>query len=81
MGDVPLLLPTLVVLAVAWIEWRTTRLISVLALVASFVLLVRYPSREAFARMVADPAYQEITGIRTRSLDAAVLQATTPWRG
>ena len=43
------------------------------------VLLVRYPSREAFSRMVADPEYQEITGIRTRSLDAAVLQATTPW--
>ena len=43
------------------------------------VLLVRYPSREAFSRMVADPEYQEITGIRTRSLDAAVLQATIPW--
>ena len=45
------------------------------------VLLVRYPSREAFSRMVADPEYQEITGIRTRSLDAAVLQATVPWSG
>ncbi len=43
------------------------------------VLLVRYPSREAFSRMVADPAYQEITGLRTTALDAAVLQATTPW--
>ena len=44
------------------------------------VLLVRYPSREAFSRMVADPEYQQITGLRTAGLDAAVLQATTPWR-
>ncbi len=43
------------------------------------VLLVRYPSREAFSRMVADPEYQQFTGIRSRSLDAAVLQATVPW--
>lgn len=43
------------------------------------VLLVRYPSREAFSRMVADPEYQEITGLRTAGLDAAVLQATVPW--
>ena len=43
------------------------------------VLLVRYPSREAFSRMVADPEYQQITGLRTRALDNAVLQATTPW--
>lgn len=42
------------------------------------VLLVRYPSREAFSRMVADPEYQQITGLRTAALDAAVLQATTP---
>jgi uncharacterized protein (DUF1330 family) len=45
------------------------------------VLLVRYPSREAFSRMVADPEYQEITGFRSAALDAAVLQATTPWTG
>ncbi|MFI5664080.1 DUF1330 domain-containing protein [Streptomyces sp. NPDC051684] len=38
------------------------------------VLLVRYPSREAFARMVADPEYQEVTGLRTRALSEAVLQ-------
>ena len=44
------------------------------------VLLVRYPSREAFSRMVADPEYQGITGLRTRALEAAVLQATTPWQ-
>lgn len=44
------------------------------------VLLVRYPSRTAFAAMVADPEYQQITGLRTVALDAAVLQATTPLR-
>jgi uncharacterized protein (DUF1330 family) len=43
------------------------------------VLLVRYPSRRAFSEMVADPEYQRITRLRTESLDAAVLQATTPW--
>ena len=43
------------------------------------VLLIRYPSREAFSRMVADPEYQEITGLRTAGLDAAVLQASVPW--
>jgi uncharacterized protein (DUF1330 family) len=43
------------------------------------VLLVRYPSREAFSAMVADPEYQEVTGLRTRALTEAVLQATTPW--
>ncbi|MCW2983645.1 MAG: hypothetical protein JWR63_1215 [Conexibacter sp.] len=40
------------------------------------VLLVRYPSRAAFSEMVADPAYQEITHLRTEALDAAVLQPT-----
>jgi len=43
------------------------------------VLLVRYPSREAFSRMVADPEYQRVTGLRTRALTEAVLQATVPW--
>jgi uncharacterized protein (DUF1330 family) len=43
------------------------------------VLLVRYPSREAFSRMVADPEYQQVTGLRTRALTEAVLQATVPW--
>jgi uncharacterized protein (DUF1330 family) len=43
------------------------------------VLLVRYPSREAFSRMVANPRYQEITGLRTAALSEAVLQATVPW--
>ncbi|WP_306371334.1 DUF1330 domain-containing protein [Nocardiopsis sp. CC223A] len=45
------------------------------------VLLVRYPSREAFGRMVADPGYQEITSLRSRALAEAVLQPTTPWGG
>ena len=43
------------------------------------VLLVRYPSRAAFSRMVADPDYQKITHLRTRALKEAVLQATKPW--
>jgi uncharacterized protein (DUF1330 family) len=43
------------------------------------VLLVRYPSRQAFSAMVADPEYQEVTGLRTRALTEAVLQATRPW--
>ena len=44
------------------------------------VLLVRYPSRAAFCRMVADPEYQAITHLRTSALQEAVLQATTPAR-
>ncbi|WP_293782055.1 DUF1330 domain-containing protein [uncultured Aeromicrobium sp.] len=43
------------------------------------VLLVRYPSRQAFSQMVADPEYQQITGLRTAALDEAVLQASAPW--
>jgi uncharacterized protein (DUF1330 family) len=43
------------------------------------VLLVRYPSRQAFSRMVADPEYQEITRLRTEALEEAVLQPTVPW--
>src|SRR4051795_5613382 len=43
------------------------------------VLLVRYPSRQSFSSMVADPDYQKITGLRTESLEEAVLQATIPW--
>jgi hypothetical protein len=29
--------------------------------------------------MVADPEYQQITGLRTAALDEAVLQAGLPW--
>ncbi|MGY2129377.1 DUF1330 domain-containing protein [Blastococcus sp. SYSU DS0617] len=43
------------------------------------VLLVRYPSHEAFSRMIADPEYQEVTHLRTQALTKAVLQPTTPW--
>ncbi len=43
------------------------------------LLVVRYPSRMAFSRMVANPAYQEITRLRTEALSHAVLQATVPW--
>ncbi|MGI8632195.1 MAG: DUF1330 domain-containing protein [Solirubrobacterales bacterium] len=45
------------------------------------VLLVRYPSRQAFSDMVANPEYQQITGLRSGALDDAVLQATIPWAG
>lgn len=43
------------------------------------VPLVRYPSREAFSRMVAAPEYQEVTRLRTQALTEAVLQPTTRW--
>jgi len=43
------------------------------------VLVVRYPSRQAFSDMVADPGYQRGTHLRSGALTEAVLQATTPW--
>ena len=42
------------------------------------VLIVRYPNREAFSRMVADPDYHEISHLRGSALSEAVLQATVP---
>ncbi len=45
------------------------------------VLLVRYPDRAAFMRMVMNPDYQKITHLRTTALREAVLQPTTPWAG
>ena len=45
------------------------------------VLLVRYPSRQAFSDMVRDPAYGAGTHLRTEALEEAVLQATVPWTG
>jgi uncharacterized protein (DUF1330 family) len=42
------------------------------------VLLVRYPSRQAFSDMIRDPAYGEGTHLRTEALTEAVLQATVP---
>jgi uncharacterized protein (DUF1330 family) len=43
------------------------------------VLLVRYPDRAAFARMVTDPGYQAIIPLRRAALAETVLQPTTPW--
>lgn len=43
------------------------------------VLLVRYPSRQAFSDMVRDPEYGAGTHLRTEALDEAVLQATVAW--
>lgn len=43
------------------------------------VLLVHYPSRQAFSQMVADPEYQQVTHLRTEALEEAVLQPTTGW--
>lgn len=43
------------------------------------VLLVRYPSRERFLAMIADPEYQEATKLRTAALSSTVLQPTIPW--
>ena len=42
------------------------------------ILLVQYPSRQAFSQMVADPDYQQFTHFRTEALTEAVLQATVP---
>ena len=41
------------------------------------MLLVRYPSRVAFSRMVTDPEYQQVTHLRTKALTEAVRQPTT----
>ncbi|MEZ5093423.1 DUF1330 domain-containing protein [Nocardioides sp.] len=43
------------------------------------VLLVRYPSVQAFAAMIADPGYWEVTTWRTQALAEAVLQPTSSW--
>jgi uncharacterized protein (DUF1330 family) len=43
------------------------------------VLLVRYPTRQAFSDMVRDPEYGAGTHLRTEALEEAVLQATVPW--
>jgi uncharacterized protein (DUF1330 family) len=38
------------------------------------VALVRYPTRQAFADMIADPDYQSADPVRMSALDEAVLQ-------
>ncbi|UJR83338.1 DUF1330 domain-containing protein [Sandaracinus amylolyticus] len=43
------------------------------------VLLVRYPDRAAFSKMVADPEYQKVTHLRSNALIEAVLQPTKEW--
>lgn len=43
------------------------------------ILLVSYPSREAFLEMVADPSYREVSEIRNRALSNARLVLTEPW--
>jgi uncharacterized protein (DUF1330 family) len=40
------------------------------------VLLVRYPSREAFMAMITDPEYLEVAELRSRGLEDSLLQAT-----
>lgn len=42
------------------------------------ILLVRYPSRSAFSRMITQPEYQRLTHLRTQALECAVLQAWNP---
>ncbi|MBW0102913.1 DUF1330 domain-containing protein [Pseudonocardia sp. KRD291] len=42
------------------------------------VVLVRYPSRQAFADMVRDPEYRDGAHFRSEALLESVLQPTTP---
>ena len=42
------------------------------------MLIAKYPSREAFREMVADPGYQAIADLRTSAHREAVLQPTEP---
>ncbi|BBG02689.1 MULTISPECIES: DUF1330 domain-containing protein [Pseudonocardia] len=44
------------------------------------VVLVRYPSRQAFADMVRDPDYRAGAHLRSAALIESVLQPTTPIR-
>ncbi|GIH05242.1 hypothetical protein Rhe02_33090 [Rhizocola hellebori] len=43
------------------------------------VLLVHYPSRQAFGQMVADAEYHKVAHLRAQSLSEAVLQPTRAW--
>src|SRR3954470_3712593 len=45
------------------------------------VLLVRYPSRQAFVDMIRDPEYRAVAHLRGEALDDAVLQPTVPMGG
>lgn len=43
------------------------------------VMLIKYPSRQAFLEMVGDAEYQKVTKLRTAALVDAVLQPTLPF--
>ncbi|SNY25434.1 DUF1330 domain-containing protein [Paractinoplanes atraurantiacus] len=43
------------------------------------VLLVRYPDRHTFLRMIEDPDYRRIAHLRKQALRATVLQPTRQW--
>jgi len=45
------------------------------------ILVVEYPSPEAFLKMVADPDYLEVHKHREAALDRAELIATSSWTG
>ena len=45
------------------------------------VLLVRYPSRQAFADMIRDPEYQAVSHFRSEALVESVLQPSVPLKG
>jgi uncharacterized protein (DUF1330 family) len=45
------------------------------------VAIVSYPSRQAFAEMIADPEYQAVAHLRTEALLDATLQPTAPMIG
>jgi uncharacterized protein (DUF1330 family) len=42
------------------------------------VVLVRYPTRQAFAGMIRDPGYRAVSHLRSEALTESVLQPTTP---
>jgi hypothetical protein len=66
----PLIFPTVVVLAVAFVEWRHTRWVAWVALATAFVLLVgvlRYPTLSA----------QEIADFAQEGLATALVFART----
>ena len=44
------------------------------------VVLVRYPTRQAFAAMIRDPDYRAVSALRSEALVESVLQPTVPIR-
>lgn len=57
----------------------STVLAAVPAQIWDAVLIVRYPSRDAFRQMLEDPEFAGLSEVRGRTLDATLLQATVPW--